>query len=55
MTLKALCQGTSRSGLESIRARKYPSGGREYTSAIREVNMLGGVSGNWKSSVVRVG
>ena len=55
MTLEALCQGTSRSGLKSVRARKYPSGGRKYTSAIREVNMLGGISGDWEGSVVRVG
>ena len=55
MTPKTLSQGTSRSRSKSIRARKCPSGGGEYTSAIREVNMLGGVSGNWKSSVVRVG
>ena len=46
MTLKALGQGTSRSGSKHVRVRKYPSGGGEYTSAIREVNMLGGISGD---------
>ena len=55
MTPKTLCQGTSRGGSKSVRARKYLSGGGEYTSAIREMNMLGDVSGDWESSVVGVG
>ena len=55
MTLKAFGQGTSRSGSKSIRARKYPSGGGEYVSAVRESNVLGSVPGDWESSVVRVG
>ena len=55
MTPKTLCQGTSRSRSKSGRVRKYPSGGGEYTSAIREANMLGSISGDWESSVVRVG
>ena len=55
MTPKALCQGTSRGRSKSVRARKYPSGGREYTSVIREAYMLGGVSGDWEGSVVRIG
>ena len=54
MTPKTLSQRTSRGRLKSIRAREYPSRGGEYTSAIREANMLGGVSGDWESSVVRV-
>ena len=40
--------------MKSVRARKYPSGGREYTSAIREANMLGSVSRDWEGSIVRV-
>ena len=55
MTLKAFGQGTSRSGSKSVRARKYPSGGGEYASAVRELNVLGSVPGDWESSVVRVG
>ena len=54
MTPKTLSQGTSRSGSKSIGTRKYLSGGGEYTSAIREPNVLDGVSGDWESSVVRV-
>ena len=54
MTLKTLSQGTSRSRSKSVGTRKYPSGGGEYTSAIRKLNVLGGVSGDWESSVVRV-
>ena len=54
MTPKTLCQGTSRSGSKSVRARKYLSGGGEYMSAIREANMLNSVSRDWESSVVRV-
>ena len=55
MTPKALCQRASGSRPKSVGARKYPSGGREYTHAIREANMLGDVSGNRESAVVRVG
>ena len=55
MTPKTLCQRTSRSGVKSVRVWKYPSGGGEYTSAIREADMLSGVSGDWEGSVVRVG
>ena len=47
MTSKVLCHG-------SCRARKYSSGGGEYTSAIGETDMLGGISRNRKSSVVRI-
>ena len=54
MTPKALCQRASGSGSKSIGAREYPSGRGEYTSAIREVNMLGGVSGDWEGTIVRV-
>ena len=54
MTPKAFGQGTSRSGLESTRARKYPSGGGEYVSAIRESNVLGGIPRDWESPIVRV-
>ena len=55
MTPKAFGQRTSRSRLKSVRARKYPSGGGEYTSAVRESNVLGGIPGDWESPVVRVG
>ena len=55
MTPKTLRHRASRSGLKSIRAREYPSGGGEYTSAVREANMLSGVSGDWEGSIVRVG
>ena len=55
MTLKALSQRASRSRLKSIRAREYLSGGGEYTSAIREANMLSGVSGDWEGAIVQVG
>ena len=52
MTLKAFSQGTSRSGSKSVGARKYPSGGREYASAIRESNVLGSIPRDWECSVV---
>ena len=54
MTLKALSQRASGSGLKGVRVRKYSSGGGEYTSAVREVNMLGSVSRDWEGSIVRV-
>ena len=54
MTLKVLRQRASGSGSKSIGAREYPSGRGEYTSAIQEVNMLGGVSGDWEGTIVRV-
>ena len=55
MTPKALCQRASGSRPKSIGAREYPSGGGEYTSAVREVNMLSDVSGNREGTIVRVG
>ena len=55
MTPKAFGQGTSESGSKSVGVRKYPGGGREYTSAVRELNVLGGIPRDWKSSVVGVG
>ena len=54
MTLKALHQRASGSGSKGIRVREYLSGGGEYTSAIREANMLSSVSGNWEGSIVRI-
>ena len=54
MTLKTLRQRASGSGSKSVRVREDSSGGGEYTSAIREVNMLSSVSGDWEGSVVRV-
>ena len=54
MTLKTLHQRASGSRLKSIRAREDLSGGGEYTSAVREANMLSGVSGDWEGSIVRV-
>ena len=54
MTPKAFGQGTSRSGLKSIGVRKYPSGGRKYVSAVGESNVLGGISRDWESPIVRV-
>ena len=55
MTPKTLHQRTSGSGPKSVRAREYLSGGGEYMSAVGESNMLSGVSGDWESSIVRVG
>ena len=55
MTPKALSQRASRGRPKSVRVRKYPSGGGEYTRAIREANMLSDVSGDRESAVVRVG
>ena len=55
MTLKAFGQGTSRSGLKSVGARKYPGGGGEYVSAIGESNVLGSIPRDWESPVVQVG
>ena len=55
MTPKAFGQRTSRSGSKCVRARKYLSRGREYASAIRESNVLGGIPRNWEGSVVWVG
>ena len=55
MTPKALCQRASRDRPKSVRVREYPSGGGEYTSAIREANMLSDVSGDRESTIVRVG
>ena len=54
MTSKALSHRASGSGSKSIGAREYPSGRGEYTSTIQEVNMLGGVSGDWEGTIVRV-
>ena len=54
MTLKAFSQGTSRSRSKSVRARKYPSGGGEYTSAVGELNVLGSIPRDWESPIVRV-
>ena len=55
ITLKTLGQRTCRSGSKCVRARKYPSGGGEYASAIRELNVLGSIPRDWESPVVRVG
>ena len=55
MTLKAFGQGTSRCGSKSVRARKYPSGGGEYVSAVGELNVLGSIPRDWKGPIVRVG
>ena len=52
MTSKALRQRTSGSRSEGIRAREYSSGGREYTSAIREADVLSHVSGDRESPIV---
>ena len=54
MTSKALCHGACRGRSKSNGVRKYLSGRGEYTSAIREVNMLGGISGDWEGTIVRV-
>ena len=55
MTPKAFGQGTCRSRLKSVRARKYSGGGGEYASAVRELNVLGSIPRDWESPVVRVG
>ena len=55
MTPKAFGQGTSRSRLKIVRARKYPSGGGEYASAIGESNVLGDIPRDWESPVVWIG
>ena len=55
MTLKAFSQRTSRCRLKCIWVREYSSGGRENASAIRELNVLGGIPRDWEGSVVRVG
>ena len=55
MTLKALCQRACGSRPKSVGAREYLSGGGEYTSAIRETNMLSDVSGDREGAIVRVG
>ena len=55
MTPKALSQRASRGRPKSVGARKYLSGGGEYTRAVREANMLSDVSGNRESAVVWVG
>ena len=55
MTPKALCQRASGSRLKSVRVREYPSGGGEYTSAVREANMLSDVLGNGEGAIVWVG
>ena len=55
MTLKAFSQRTSRSGSKHIRARKYPSGGGEYASAVRESNVLVDIPMDGERHVVRVG
>ena len=54
MTPKTLCQRASGSRPKSARVREYPSGGGEYTSAIREVNMLSDVSGDREGTIVQV-
>ena len=55
MTPKALCQRASGSRPKSVGAREYPSGGGEYTSVIREANMLSDVTGNGEGAIVQVG
>ena len=55
MTPKALCQRASGNRLKSVGAREYPSGGGEYSSAVRKVNMLSDVSGNGEGAIVWVG
>ena len=55
MTPKALSQRTSGSRPKCVGARKYMSGGREYTHAVQEANVLSDVLGNRESAVVRVG
>ena len=55
MTPKALGQRTSRGRPKSVGARKYLSGGREYSCAVRKLNVLSDVLGNRESAVVRVG
>ena len=55
MTPKALHKRTSWSWSEGIKVRKYASGRGEYTSTIRELNMLGSISGDREGSIVRVG
>ena len=55
MALKALRQRASGSGPKGVRAREYLSGGGEYTSAVREANMLSDVSGDREATIVRVG
>ena len=55
MTPKTLGQRISRGRLKRVRARGYPSRGGEYVSAIRELNVLGGIPRDWESSIVRVG
>ena len=55
MTPKALHQRASRSGSKGIWAREYSSGGREYTSAIGEADLLSHISRDRESPVVRIG
>ena len=55
MTPKALCQRASGSRPKSVGVREYPSGGREYTSAVREANVLSDVPGDREGTIVRVG
>ena len=55
MTLKALCQRASRSRSKGIRVREYSSGGGEYTSAIREADVLSHISRDRESPVVWIG
>ena len=55
MTPKALSQRASGSRPKSVRARENPSGGGEYTSAVREANVLSNVSGDREGAIVRVG
>ena len=54
MTPKALCQRASGNRPKSVGAREYPSGGREYSSAVRKVNMLSDVPGNGEGAIVWV-
>ena len=55
MTSKALHQRASGSGLKGIRVREYLSGGREYTSAIGEADVLSRISRDRESPVVWIG
>ena len=55
MTPKTLGQRASRGRPKSVGVRKNPSGGGEYTRAVRETNVLSDVLGNRESAVVRVG
>ena len=55
MTPKALHQRASGSRSKGVRAREYSSGGREYTSAIREADVLSCISRDREGPVVWIG